>query len=69
VFGRIRSLNHVALKRYLSSEETRRSTQLSLMRTLYSAQQSVVSLELIRLENMATLYKALGGGMRAETQP
>jgi len=30
-FGKIRSLNHEALERYLSSEETRRSTQLSLI--------------------------------------
>jgi outer membrane protein, multidrug efflux system len=42
---------------------------LDAQRALYSAQQSVVSLELIRLQNMATLYKALGGGMRAESQP
>lgn len=37
---------------------------LDAQRALYSAQQSVISLELIRLQNMATLYKALGGGMR-----
>jgi multidrug efflux system outer membrane protein len=37
---------------------------LDAQRSLYAAQQAVVSLELIRLQNMATLYKALGGGMR-----
>ena len=36
---------------------------LDAQRDLYSAQQAVVSLELLRLQNMATLYKALGGGM------
>jgi multidrug efflux system outer membrane protein len=41
---------------------------LDAQRALYSAQQSVVSLELTRLQNMATLYKALGGGMREETR-
>jgi multidrug efflux system outer membrane protein len=40
---------------------------LDAQRTLYSAQQSLVSLELTRLQNMATLYKALGGGMREQT--
>jgi multidrug efflux system outer membrane protein len=40
---------------------------LDAQRALYAAQQSVISLELIRLQNMATLYKALGGGMREET--
>jgi outer membrane protein, multidrug efflux system len=42
---------------------------LDAQRALYSAQQSVISLELLRLQNMATLYKALGGGMREQTQP
>ena len=37
---------------------------LDAQRDLYSAQQAVVSLELLRLQNMATLYKALGGGMK-----
>jgi multidrug efflux system outer membrane protein len=36
---------------------------LDAQRTLYSAQQAVVGLQLLRLENMATLYKALGGGI------
>ncbi|MBS0421816.1 MAG: efflux transporter outer membrane subunit [Proteobacteria bacterium] len=43
---------------------------LDAQRALYSAQQSVIGLELIRLQNMATLYKALGGGLReASTRP
>jgi outer membrane protein, multidrug efflux system len=42
---------------------------LDAQRALYSAQQSVISLELIRLQNMATLYKALGGGMQEATRP
>lgn len=37
---------------------------LDAQRALYSAQQAVVGLELQRLQNMATLYKALGGGMK-----
>ena len=37
---------------------------LDAQRALYSAQLDVVSLELLRLQNMATLYKALGGGMK-----
>jgi multidrug efflux system outer membrane protein len=42
---------------------------LDAQRSLYAAQQSVISLELIRLQNMATLYKALGGGMQEATRP
>jgi len=42
---------------------------LDAQRALYSAQQGVVNLELMRLQNMATLYKALGAGMREETRP
>src|SRR6202012_5567602 len=42
---------------------------LDAQRTLYAAQQSVVSLELTRLQNMATLYKALGGGLGEQTPP
>src|SRR6201999_2834237 len=42
---------------------------LDAQRALYSAQQSVISLELIRLQNMATLYKALGAGLREQTPP
>jgi len=39
---------------------------LDSQRALYSAQQAVVTLELLRLQNMATLYKALGGGLKEE---
>ena len=37
---------------------------LDAQRTLYSAQLGLVNLELLRLQNTATLYKALGGGMK-----
>jgi len=40
---------------------------LDAQRALYTAQQAVVSLELQRLQNMATLYKALGGGMKEDS--
>ena len=40
---------------------------LTAQQSLYSAQQAVVSLELLRLQNMATLYKALGGGMKEDS--
>jgi outer membrane protein, multidrug efflux system len=40
---------------------------LDAQRSLYAAQQGVVNLELLRLQNMATLYKALGGGMKDDT--
>jgi multidrug efflux system outer membrane protein len=40
---------------------------LDAQRALYSAQQTVISLELLRLQNMATLYKALGGGMQEDS--
>jgi outer membrane protein, multidrug efflux system len=40
---------------------------LDAQRALYSAQQTVVSLELLRLQNMATLYKALGGGIKEDS--
>lgn len=40
---------------------------LDAQRSLYSAQQEVVSLELLRLQNMATLYKALGGGLNEDS--
>jgi multidrug efflux system outer membrane protein len=35
---------------------------LDAQRVLYGAQQSLVTVELLRLQNLATLYKALGGG-------
>jgi multidrug efflux system outer membrane protein len=41
---------------------------LDAQRALYAAQQGTVSLELIRLQNMATLYKALGGGLKEDSQ-
>jgi outer membrane protein, multidrug efflux system len=40
---------------------------LDAQRALYTAQQAVVNLELQRLQNMATLYKALGGGMKEDS--
>lgn len=40
---------------------------LDAQRALYSAQQGLVSLELLRLQNMATLYKALGGGLKEDS--
>jgi len=40
---------------------------LDAQRALYAAQLGVVNLQLLRLENMATLYKALGGGMKADS--
>jgi len=40
---------------------------LDAQRSLYSAQQGVVSLQLLRLQNMATLYKALGGGLKEDS--
>jgi len=35
---------------------------LGAQRTLYTAQQSLVSVKLARLQHLVTLYKALGGG-------
>jgi multidrug efflux system outer membrane protein len=40
---------------------------LDAQRQLYSAQLGVVGLQLLRLQNMATLYKALGGGLKADS--
>jgi multidrug efflux system outer membrane protein len=40
---------------------------LDAQRSLYTAQQAFVSLELQRLQNMATLYKALGGGLKEDS--
>jgi len=39
-------------------------TVLDSQRTLYSAQQGLVSMELTRLQNLVGLYKALGGGWK-----
>jgi outer membrane protein, multidrug efflux system len=35
---------------------------LDAQRVLYAAQESLIGVELLRLQNLATLYKALGGG-------
>jgi multidrug efflux system outer membrane protein len=43
-------------------------TVLDAQRSLYSAQQGLVLLQLQRLQNMATLYKALGGGLREHSE-
>jgi len=37
---------------------------LDAQRTLYSAQQQLQNVRLLRLQNLVTLYKALGGGLR-----
>jgi outer membrane protein TolC len=37
---------------------------LDAQRTLYSAQQQLQAVRLVRLQNLVTLYKALGGGLR-----
>jgi outer membrane protein, multidrug efflux system len=37
---------------------------LDAQRTLYSAQQQLLAVRLLRLQNLVTLYKALGGGLR-----
>jgi len=42
---------------------------LDSQRLLFSAQQSLVDIKLARLENLVTLYKALGGGWRERTAP
>jgi multidrug efflux system outer membrane protein len=41
---------------------------LDAERSLYSAQQGLVTLKQAELDNLVTLYKALGGGFYAETQ-
>ena len=42
-------------------------TALDAQRTLYSAQQQLQTVRLLRLQNLVTLYKALGGGLREHT--
>ena len=42
-------------------------TTLDSQRSLYSAQQDLVTLKLSRLQNLVTLYKALGGGWNERT--
>jgi multidrug efflux system outer membrane protein len=39
-------------------------TVLDAERTLYASQQGLIALELSRWQNLATLYKALGGGLK-----
>src|SRR3569832_2084252 len=55
LFGRIRSLNHEAFEKYLSSEETRRSTQLSLIAQVVSAYLTVLADETILKVTRETL--------------
>jgi len=43
-------------------------TVLDAQRSLYSAQQDLIGVRLGRLQNLVTLYKALGGGSRERTQ-
>jgi multidrug efflux system outer membrane protein len=40
---------------------------LDAQRTLYSAQQQLQSVRLLRLQNLVTLYKTLGGGLLEQT--
>jgi multidrug efflux system outer membrane protein len=40
---------------------------LDAQRTLYGAQQQLQTVRLMRLQNLVTLYKALGGGLREHT--
>jgi multidrug efflux system outer membrane protein len=40
---------------------------LDAQRTLYSAQQQLQTVRLLRLQNLVTLYKALGGGLQEHT--
>jgi multidrug efflux system outer membrane protein len=42
---------------------------LDAERTLYTAQQQLAGVRQSRLENLVTLYKALGGGLAEHTQP
>jgi multidrug efflux system outer membrane protein len=44
-------------------------TVLDSQRSLYTAQQNVITLKLSRLQNLVTLYKALGGGWSEHTVP
>ena len=54
-FGKIRSLNRVAFEKYLSTEETRRSTQLSLIAQVVSAYLAVLADETILKVTRETL--------------
>lgn len=44
-------------------------TVLDSQRTFFTAQQSLVAVQLARLQNLVTLYKALGGGWRESGAP
>src|SRR6185437_5056926 len=47
LFGKVRSLNHAALERYFAPEDTRRSSQLSLVAEVASAYLAVLADEII----------------------
>ena len=42
---------------------------LDAQRTLYGAQQTLQQVRLTRLQNLVTLYKALGGGLAEHSTP
>jgi outer membrane protein, multidrug efflux system len=42
---------------------------LDAQRSLYSAQQQLQNVRVLRLQNLVTLYKALGGGLREHASP
>jgi len=44
-------------------------TALDAQRTLYGAQQTLQQVRLTRLQNLVTLYKALGGGLAEHSPP
>ena len=55
LFGKIRSLNHAALEKYFSSEETRRSSQLTLVAEVASAYLAILADETILKVTRETL--------------
>jgi outer membrane protein, multidrug efflux system len=63
LFGRIRSLDHAALQRYLSFEETRRSAQIALVAEVANAylvllmDQTLLDITRQTLENQADSYE------------
>jgi len=44
-------------------------TAIVSQRALYSAQQNLIAIKLLRIENLVTLYKALGGGWKEKSDP
>lgn len=60
-------------RRYFLAEQRYRAgidsyvTLLAAQRDLYASQQSLIDVRFQRLANVATLYRALGGGWKAET--